>query len=126
MMLLAPDSQQREHGSQVGDWPWLHTGVEAQAAQQQGRAVIPQRQLLQTRGQAEAMGQRDGEHSGKQVGRGHLEILLKAPVVVETLVYDTGRDDGVHHMVVPGNFATGRKDPRDAVADGEDRHDGRR
>ena len=39
--------------------------------------------------------------------------------VVEALVDDTERDDGVDQVVVPGDFVVGRKNQRDAVADGE-------
>ena len=48
-----------------------------------------------------------------------LSCLMACQDVVEALVDDTERDDGVDQVVVPGDFVVGRKNQRDAVADGE-------
>ena len=55
------------------------------------------------------------KHGAQQVGRGHLEVLLKAAVVVKTLVDHADGDDGVYRVEVPGDFVEGGEDERDAV-----------
>ncbi|VDO45260.1 unnamed protein product [Brugia timori] len=97
---MAPQGEQRDHCGKRGDLPKLDA---------------------ETGRKTEAVEQTEAEHSRQQVRRLHLEVLLETAVVVEALVDDADRDDGVDQVIVPRDLVEGREDQRDAVPDGEHR-----
>ena len=117
---LAPQLEQGHHAYQRGDLADLDADVEAQDAHQDAEVVVTQRQLLQPGRQAETMQQAETEHGRQQIRRLHAEVQLETAVVVEALVDHAEGDHGVDQVVVPGDLEEGRKDQRDAVAQGKD------
>ena len=115
-MTRPPVCQADENGRQRQRLPDLHANVEADDVCDE--AVGGEREVLQLRGEAEAMEQAEDQHRQARIGL-KAEIAPEPVHVLERLVHQRETDDRVDEVWIGAHSSEHARQQRHAVPDGE-------